>query len=227
MAFLNKTGFEKLWEYVSSGLNKKVNKVDGKQLSTNDYTTAEKEKLAGIAVGANKTVIDTELSDTSENPVQNKVVSAAIAAAGKTEPWVLDINMASSTTGTLSYYEEDGTQRTFTVQRKELTNDMVADLGTLLLELSYDELHAVFGGTILSYLSFYKDLVSIMNAQDIVNVTYCEPVNNSYSGENYNIQGKASSYYLDELGSLSFAFGRTVIRLATTFYDHSGTEEPE
>ncbi len=32
---------------------KKVNKVSGKDLSSNDYTTAEKNKLAGIASGAN------------------------------------------------------------------------------------------------------------------------------------------------------------------------------
>jgi hypothetical protein len=35
-----------------SGLANKVDKVTGKGLSTNDYTTAEKEKLAGIASGA-------------------------------------------------------------------------------------------------------------------------------------------------------------------------------
>ena len=34
--------------------NKFVAKVSGKDLSTNDYTTAEKEKLAGITVGATK-----------------------------------------------------------------------------------------------------------------------------------------------------------------------------
>lgn len=35
---------------------------------------ADKEKLDGIASGANKTVVDTEVSDASENPVQNKVI---------------------------------------------------------------------------------------------------------------------------------------------------------
>lgn len=35
-------------------LAKKVDVVDGKALSTNDYTTAEKNKLSGIATGANK-----------------------------------------------------------------------------------------------------------------------------------------------------------------------------
>ena len=37
-------------------LGKKVDKVSGKQLSTNDYTTAEKNKLAGIAERANNYV---------------------------------------------------------------------------------------------------------------------------------------------------------------------------
>ena len=36
-----------------AALDKKVNKVDGKQLSTEDYTTAEKTKLQGIANNAN------------------------------------------------------------------------------------------------------------------------------------------------------------------------------
>jgi len=35
------------------GVGNKVDKVSGKGLSTNDYTTAEKNKLAGIAAGAN------------------------------------------------------------------------------------------------------------------------------------------------------------------------------
>lgn len=57
----------------------KVDKVSGKGLSTNDYTTAEKNKLAGIAEGANKTVVDSALSASSTNPVQNKVVNTAIS----------------------------------------------------------------------------------------------------------------------------------------------------
>lgn len=39
-------------------LNNKVDKVSGKQLSTNDYTTDEKNKLAGIAAGAQVNVIE-------------------------------------------------------------------------------------------------------------------------------------------------------------------------
>lgn len=64
---------------VSGQLNTKVDKVDGMGLSTNDFTSAEKTKLAGIATGANKTVVDAALSGSSTNPVQNKVINSALA----------------------------------------------------------------------------------------------------------------------------------------------------
>ena len=88
----------------ASDISNKVDKVTGKGLSTNDYTTAEKTKLAGIASGAevnvqadwNETntssdayiknkptipsgvVVDDELSMTSTNPVQNRVIYTAL-----------------------------------------------------------------------------------------------------------------------------------------------------
>lgn len=46
-------------------LSGKVDKVAGKGLSTNDYTTAEKAKLAGIAEGANKYVHPSHTAATS------------------------------------------------------------------------------------------------------------------------------------------------------------------
>ena len=39
----------------------------------------DKVKLDGIAEGANKTIVDTALSKTSENPISNKAVNAALA----------------------------------------------------------------------------------------------------------------------------------------------------
>lgn len=76
----------------------KVDKVSGKGLSTEDYTTAEKNKLTNISPGAevnvqsdwnqtdtgaddyikNKPNIDSALSSTSENAVQNKVINTAL-----------------------------------------------------------------------------------------------------------------------------------------------------
>lgn len=77
-------------------VNDKVDKVNGKGLSTEDYTTAEKNKLSelddtllnklGESTEGNLTFngdeinvkCDTKLSATSENPVQNKVVKTVI-----------------------------------------------------------------------------------------------------------------------------------------------------
>ena len=63
----------------------KVDKIDGKSLSTNDFTTALKTKLEGIAEGANKTVIENVLtSDSTTNALsaaQGKALSTKIDEA--------------------------------------------------------------------------------------------------------------------------------------------------
>ena len=51
MAFLNNTGVERLWAHILSRLNRKVDKVEGKGLSTEDFTAEEKEKLSNIPEG--------------------------------------------------------------------------------------------------------------------------------------------------------------------------------
>ena len=56
----------------------KVDKVAGKGLSTEDYTSEEKTKLSNIEAGATNTVVDSALSSSSENPVQNKIITNAL-----------------------------------------------------------------------------------------------------------------------------------------------------
>lgn len=73
-----KTSFSNLCAVLKEKLVNKVDKVEGKGLSTNDFTEAYKTKLDGIATEANKTVVDSALSGTSTNPVQNKVVAERI-----------------------------------------------------------------------------------------------------------------------------------------------------
>lgn len=48
---------------VKDSLDGKVDKVSGKQLSTEDYTTAEQTKLGGISTGANKVTVDENTSN--------------------------------------------------------------------------------------------------------------------------------------------------------------------
>lgn len=72
--------------------NKVVNAALAGKASTAVATTSangllsstDKAKLDGIASGANKTVVDTALSSTSTNPVQNKVINTALAGKAST-----------------------------------------------------------------------------------------------------------------------------------------------
>ena len=63
----------------SSGQSQKTDfDLFREKISHNDYTNAEKTKLAGIETEATKTIVDSALSPSSTNPVQNKVVDAAL-----------------------------------------------------------------------------------------------------------------------------------------------------
>ena len=95
-------------------LDNKVDKVNGKGLSTEDYTTAEKTKLSGIETGANKTTVDSSLSSSSTNPVQNKVIKGALdgkADASDLNSYILtskiltDIDTAVDNTQVIGAYE--------------------------------------------------------------------------------------------------------------------------
>ena len=63
MAFLSKAGVERLWLHIISKLGGKVDKVDGKGLSTNDYTTEEKEQLVTLNSLVGDTAVATQISD--------------------------------------------------------------------------------------------------------------------------------------------------------------------
>lgn len=63
-------------DVLTEAVGRKVDKVEGKDLSTNDYTTEEKEKLAGIARGAEVNVqSDWAVTDeTSKTFIKNKPI---------------------------------------------------------------------------------------------------------------------------------------------------------
>lgn len=64
---------------VTGALDGKVDKVSGKQLSTEDYTTAEKNKLAGIEAGAQVNLIEhVKLNNTELSPDANKTVTIPV-----------------------------------------------------------------------------------------------------------------------------------------------------
>lgn len=63
-------------------LDKKVDIVEGKGLSTEDFTSVEKTKLEGIAEGATRVIVDDTLDD-STNAIQNKTVYETFVAMGQ------------------------------------------------------------------------------------------------------------------------------------------------
>lgn len=73
-------------QQIKNQLNNKVDKVSGKQLSTNDYTTAEKQKLSGIANNANNYVLPTA-SNNAKGGIQ-----LGYTASGKNYPLLVDSN---------------------------------------------------------------------------------------------------------------------------------------
>ena len=59
MKFASQTDIQFLISKIKLALSGKVDTISGKQLSTNDYTNDEKNKLAGIAAGANAYALPT------------------------------------------------------------------------------------------------------------------------------------------------------------------------
>lgn len=69
--------------YVTQAISGKVDKVAGKGLSTNDYTTAEKNKLSGLAVGATKVEASANAGKIKINGTETTVVEFTTAAEMK------------------------------------------------------------------------------------------------------------------------------------------------
>ena len=109
---LDENGLAHLWQriklLVTNNVSSKVDKVDGKGLSTNDYTNAEKTKLAGIAEGAQKNVQPDWSLTSGDGEIKNK----------PTIP-----TMTSQLTNDSSY---------------QTPNDVTATISTRLGELDYD-----------------------------------------------------------------------------------------
>lgn len=69
-------------------------------------SASDKTKLNGIADGANKTIVDSALSSTSTNPVQNKVVNTAISSLNTL---IGDKSVASQITSAIDALDLDST----------------------------------------------------------------------------------------------------------------------
>lgn len=76
--YLDKSGLTLLISKIKSALGGKVDVVSGKGLSTNDYTTAEKTKLNGIASGAQVNVIESVKVNGTKLTPSSKAVDVTV-----------------------------------------------------------------------------------------------------------------------------------------------------
>lgn len=118
-------------------LNAKVDKVTGKGLSTNDYTTNEKNKLAGIAKGAEVNVQSDWNATSGDAFIKNKPTIPAAAAngtytvktlVGSTTTNVSDFTANQSSADDVTFVQgsnvtitPDATNRKITIAAKDTT----------------------------------------------------------------------------------------------------------
>lgn len=76
--YLDKSGLTLLISKIKAELGGKVNVVSGKGLSTNDYTSAEKQKLSGIASGAQANVIESVKVNGTKLTPSSKAVDISV-----------------------------------------------------------------------------------------------------------------------------------------------------
>mgnify|MGYP000047819221 CR=1 FL=1 len=76
--YLDKSGLTLLISKIKTALNEKVDVVSGKGLSTNDYTSAEKQKLSGIASGAQANVIESVKVNGTKLTPSSKAVDVTV-----------------------------------------------------------------------------------------------------------------------------------------------------
>lgn len=102
-------------------LSNKVDKVTGKQLSTEDYTTAEKQKLSGIANGAQANKLEGVQIDGVDQAITDKKVNISLAPFAKTTDVDSKINAAK---GELNTKIDGKVAKTTTINGKPLSSNV-------------------------------------------------------------------------------------------------------
>lgn len=115
--------------YVNNVASNKVDKVGGKGLSTNDYTTDEKNKLASIASGAQVNVQPdwNQTTTTADDYIKNKPTSMTPTAHKHTKDEITDFPILGSAAYTDSTaYDASGSADVALTSAKTYTDNAVA-----------------------------------------------------------------------------------------------------
>lgn len=174
-------------ESALSILNDKVDKVTGKDLSTNDYTTAEKTKLAGIATGAevnqnafsSANFVDNQDSDTSMRPF-------SLDAKSKTG----SIQIRCGDNLFIDDYSTDNNSVTISAINTTYTNATTSQSG-LMSSTDKTKLDA-FGSA--STYALKTDITGIYKYKGSVATVSALPSTDNITGDVYNVESSGMNY---------------------------------
>ena len=193
---------------------------DATQSAHGLMSVSDKVKLDGVETGANKTVVDSALSSTSTNPVQNKVINSALAGKSKTNhthDLSTMINTLSTGTATptdddyyISQYSGGGTTTTTYHRRpmKALFEYIKSKLSTVAVSGSYNDLSnkptipAVGNGTVTIKQAGTSKGTFTMNQSGDTTIELTD--NNSWRGIQDNLTSTSTT------DSLSAAQGKVL-----------------
>lgn len=166
-----------------TALDEKVDKVTGKGLSTNDYTTAEKNKLSGIATGA----------EVNQNAFSNvKVGNTTVAADAKTD--TLEFVAGSNVTIT-----PDTTNDKITIAATDTTYSAATSSSNgLMTSAQYTKLEALpDNATLASTYALKTDITSMYKYKGSVATVAALPSTGQTVGDVYNVEATGMNYAWD------------------------------
>lgn len=106
MAYLNETGLARFWSHILSKLSGKVDKEEGKGLSSNDFTAEEKEKLAQLDPEAGiKNLVDGQVNGSIRS-----ITSAEESEEYSLGKGAVALGESTKASGSCSFAEGEGTQ---------------------------------------------------------------------------------------------------------------------
>ena len=114
-------------DYVNKELDKKVNKVEGKSLSTNDYTTEEKEKLLALEK-YNDSEIKQRVSDIEADYAKSSDVPTKVSQLINDNKYQTEYDIATTL---LSYAKNDDVMAEITAEIAKIIGDAPESFDTL------------------------------------------------------------------------------------------------
>lgn len=170
---------------LNTNIDNKVDKVDGKGLSTNDYTTAEKNKLAGIEEKAEVNIIETvKVNGTELTPDANRAVNVSVPVLGvKSGDNILTLNddktlsaavsmSYSSTDKKIYLYGKDGKTALSTIDATDFIKDGMLSNAELKKASTTAPIDENTSGTflVLTWNTDAGDKVVNVNVTDLIDV---------------------------------------------------------